>query len=451
MITLIKFDALQLLRDRLAIFILGVGFLATLVAVVTGASWNNYLQNDYARVYEASQDYRAEQRKDWVNASNTDRAAAVILPLRLVTTVQLAPPLMADFAIGRSAIEPASADVRSRTRPDIMFRRYQIDNPERLRRGALDLSFVVIVIAPLLLIAIGYGIFTSDRERGTARLWVAQAGNPLPLITARSLNRFSIVFVPILIGALIMWALGPTGRGLDILLWLSVAFIGLLFWWAVILLVNTLPIAAETAAMLLIGIWTTLVFVAPMAIFAASSLINPPPSKFESIAVARAAEISSAKIYDDDHPELSSSALEVRKSSVQKSIDVRAAVADAIAPIQAKQKAHEESQAKFAYRLAYLSPPLLTSDLLAGVSGTDGPSYARRKKSAQAYLPTLSGALSSKVVNDGAIDGSSFDALPVYTPASHSRPSFVPLAWILFLTLLIGGWATMRLRHTSPL
>lgn len=450
MIRLALFDARQLMRERLALGILVAGLLACAVAVITGHGWTARMAAERESVASEAEAYRSVEREAWAAASEGDPAAAVVIPGRLATTLILPEPRLADFSVGRSAIEPTAASIRMATRPDALFTRYQVENPERLMRGTLDLGFVVVVIAPLLLIGLGFGVFASDRDSGAARLWLAQAGSPLRLIATRSLIRLAIVAAPILLAALVLWLLGPPERGGAVLAWVGIALLGLLFWWAVILLVNSFNIAAETAALVLVGLWTLLVFVAPGAIGSLAALLNPPPSRFEAIAAARASEISASRSWDDDHPELSAATLEGRRASVERGVTVRAAIAESTADLAAETERQFGAQRALTQGLSLLAPPLLVAEGLTAAARTDAASQSANRQAAVRYLSSLGGALTDAALGRTAIDAASFDALPRFTAPPPARSPVWPIVWTGLLTLALAALALVRLRRARP-
>lgn len=451
MIRLLRMDAVALLRDWLAAGALAVGLLAALLAALAGHGWARQLEASAATSRQEAGAALVTARETWAKAGSFDPAEAVLVPGRLVTPLRFAAPLLPDFSMGRSPIEPVSASARLSSRPDALFARYEVENPERLARGGLDLAFVAVVLAPLLLIGLGFGVFAGDRDSGTARLWLAQAGSPLRLLAARSLNRLALVFVPILLAGIALGLLGPPGRGWAVLGWLGIALLGLLFWWAVILLVNSLRITAETAAFALVGLWTLLVFVLPVASAAAATLLNPPPSRFEQIAVARAAEIRASRDYDDDHPELSAQTVEGRRSSVVRGIEVRQAVAQAVTPLRAEQERQLAAQRSLGRALTFLSPPALAADALAAVSRTDAAFYEAQRGAVTGHLAPLGDALAEVALGRRSINAGSFDTLPRFEPppAPATRPG--PLVWLLAVTLVLAAWALARLRRANPL
>lgn len=453
MIRLFRIDAIALGRDRIAVAVLIVGLLACLVAVLTGHVRLSELRADRALSVQETTEARAAARTAWVEAAGQPPQDALLLPTRLMTTIQLAPPTLPDFSAGRSRLEPTTANVRLATRPDALFGRYQVGNAESAFRGEIDLAFVAIVLTPLLLIGLGYGVFAADRESGLARLWLAQAGSPLSLLGVRSLNRLVIAYAPVLLAGLALWLLGPdaAARAGAVWAWLGIALLGLLFWWSLVLLVNSFARAAETAALVLIGLWILLVFVAPTGITATAGLINPPPSRFEQIAAARATEVRSSREYDNDHPELTSPTIEGRRATVQKGIEVRRAVAEAVAPLSRRFDDQAAAQRRTLEWAQLLSPPAVSAEALAVVSRTDAETYAAQRQAAAAYLTPLSGALADVALGARPIDGATFDALPTFTPPTPSGTPLIPILWVAFVTLVLTLWAVVRLRRVSPL
>lgn len=453
MLRLLRLDAALLLRDRLAVAALLIGSLACLLAVVAGHAWADRLNRDAAAVALTASAERETARAQWVAAANLPPEEAVLTPGATRMSVPLGTPLLPDFTTGRSAFEPTAPNIRLSTRPDALFVHYQVENPERLARGGFDLSLVAVVLAPLLLIGLGYGVFVGDRDSGTARLWLAQAGSPFRLLAVRSLNRLALVASPLAVAGLALLAFGPDtlGRWSSGGLWLIVAMIGLLFWWAVILLVNSFRIAAETSALILVGLWALLVFVVPVATASAASLLDPPPSRFAQIAAARAAEVRASRDFDDDHPDLSSTTLEGRRTSVAKGVEVRRDVAAAVLPLARAYDERIAAQRMLLRRLALLSPPAMTADALAAIARTDFAFYAGQRRAATDYLGSFSATLAEAALGEWPVSAATFDKVPrqVAEPASSVEPA--PAALVLLLSFALMAGAFTRLRHVQPL
>lgn len=452
MIRLLRMDALRLRRDRLSIAVLIIGVLACALAVVSGMDRLSRMQGARAAGLQDAAAARTQARAAWAEAPAQPPEEAVLLPSRAMTDIQLAAPVLPDFSAGRSDIEPAAATARLSTRPDALFTRYQVGNAEGRFRGNLDLGFVAVVLAPLLLIGLGHGVFAADRESGIARLWLAQAGTPLRLIAMRSLNRLGLVCLPLLIASLILWLAGPdpAARAGPIAGWFGVAVLGLLFWWAVILLVNAFTKAAETAALLLVGIWAMLVFVIPACIAAAAATFNPLPSRFEQIAAARATEVRASRDYDDDHPELAAATLEGRRSGVLKGIEVRRSVGEAVAPLQERYERQLAAQRDLLSWLGLMSPPAVSAEALAAVARTDADFYSAQRRAAIDFLAPHAGALADAALGRTPINVATFDSLPRFSPPTTAPRLFWPVSWLMLVTSLLMAWSLLRLRRAQP-
>jgi ABC-2 type transport system permease protein len=451
LLRLISLDALHLLRERLAIGVLAIGFLCAALGAFSGYQWLRYLETErnafVAEASAASQSYR-----DQLASGELSEDARALAPVRVTLPLAYTTPGLADFSVGRSNIEPSTATVRMRYRTDTLFRNYQFDNPEALARGRFDLSFVAIVIAPLLLIALSYGLFASDRDRGTATLVLAQAGSPLTLLSARAFNRLVLVAAPLVLCGLLLWAFGPNqgDRLPAVLLWLGAALLGLCFWQALILFINSLRIGAETAALSLVALWLLLVFAAPAAINASAQAVFPPPSRLAQIVEARAAEIEATGSYQNDHPELTADAAlplpEQYRRTVERNYRIGLAIEARIAPITQAFDSQLRGQMALAERWQWLSPPMTLSGQLAAIAGTDPLSYANRRSDAYANLADFKHALGRVIEERRSLNAQDFDMLPRFEERPPERAPLLPLGFVLIVTLGFLGLAAFRLR-----
>lgn len=447
MLRLIALDARQLLRERLAFVILIVALAACAIAFVNGRALMT--QQIDGRAASAAEDAETDKsfREGLVKPAPPEEA--ILRAVRVSLPIAAPVPPLADFSAGRAGFENYSTVVRLRARADTLFKRTQLDNPELLARGSLDLGFVAIVIAPLLLIGLGYGLFTADRDSGAARLILAQGGTPTRLLASRSILRLGLVILPILATALVLLWLGPdlAGRTTAACQWLGVALLLAAFWWGVILLINSLRITAETAALALVSLWALLTLILPILITAAAQLAYPPPSRFAEIAAARAAEVSATTAYENDHPDLASEDFAGRLASVRKSLEIGATIDRAVKPVSDRFADGLAEQQRVSQTVRYLSPPLVAGDALAAIAGTDSGAQLAFRRATANYLATLKAALGSTIEAGRPLGGADYDALPRF---AFVRPPPATAWSALFLTLLTGAIflaATMRFRR----
>lgn len=436
MLRLIALDLRQLLRERLALVILLVALAACALAFVNGRALMS--QQIEGRAISAKED--AETAKSFREglAKPTPPEEAILRAVRVSLPIAASVPPLADFSAGRAGFESYTTVVRLRARADTLFKRTQLDNPELLARGSLDLGFVAIVIAPLLLIGLGYGLFVADRDSGAARLILAQGGTPTRLLAARSVLRLGLMMVPIAVAAAALLWLGPDleGRMTAAWRWLGLALLLIAFWWAAILLVNSLRITAETAALVLVSLWALLTLILPILIAAAAQLAYPPPSRFAEIAAARAAEVSATTAYENDHPDLASEDFAGRLASVRKSLEIGTTIDRAVKPVSDRFADRLAEQQRLSQTVRYLSPPLVAGDALADIAGTGSGAQLAFRRATADYLVRLKSALRATIEAGRPLSGADYDSLPRF---AFLRPT-PATAWpALFLALLTGA------------
>lgn len=360
-------------------------------------------------------------------------------------------PVLVDFTIGRSDIKPRMAEVRMGYRADTLFRNYQIDNPERLQRGRIDLSFVAIVLAPLLLIALGYGMLAGDRDSGTLRLIAAQAGGVGRLVAARSINRLALVIGPLLLGAEVLLLTGPAdpARTAASLLWLGTALAGIVFWWAVILLVNALRFSAETSAFVLIAAWILLVFAAPPLINSAAQALNPPPSRMAQIVESRRAEQLATETYKNDHGTDGLAELQRVKGVIAQYQRISTAHDRTIRPLTDAFERQLVAQQRAVRQAQWISPPMTVSNTLAQIAGTDTETYAGLRSAAFAYLSDYQAALTRGIADNRLFTLAAHDALPRFQPPPTPAPGWLGVVWTLIVTAVMMAMALRQYRRLS--
>lgn len=372
MLRLIALELRIVLRDRAALGLLAVLAGALTLACVSGAGLMQS-QIEGRAAAQTRQNEAADQMRERLANAELPPEDAILTPYRL-RQVLIAPlPVLADFSAGRALIDHYTTTVSMRTSRDTLFQRSGLENPELLVRGGIDLGFVVIVLAPLVLIGLLYGLFATDRDSGVARLLVAQAGSPLQLIGARVIPRLALVLLPIAGAILAQLLTGPdiAGRWQAAGIWLLVAGLFLLFWAACGAWINSLDIGAESAAFALVALWALLTLVLPAAFSAIVQASYPPPSRYEQIAAARAAEVASTEAYENDHPEAASNEYESRLASIRQTWDVAQKVEAATAPIDRRYATQLAAQQRFAEALSWASPALVAKRALEETAGTD--------------------------------------------------------------------------------
>jgi ABC-2 type transport system permease protein len=220
-----------------------------------------------------------------------------------------------------------------------------------------------------------------------------------------------------------------------------------LFWWSIILLVNSWRISAATAGLTLAAIWAVLVLVAPALILAAAQTLNQAPSRFGQIAAARASEIASTSAYENDHPELGDDSLAAQRASARKSASISTSIDAAVAPLSAEFDARLAAQQRLVRQAQLISPPLVASDALTAIAGTDGATYAAFRDCALAYRRVVKRSLETFVTREAAVTPADLSALPRFSAPDTGTVPTIPFAMLLVVTLALASVALRRLRR----
>lgn len=447
MVRLILLEIRLMMRERIALVLLGLALAACTLAFVNGRTLITQ-QND-GRVISEAEDKKAVN--DFVKklAGNDPPEERVLYPYRIRFGILAPIPTLVDFSAGRAVFENYSTQVTLRARADTLFKRTQLDNPEMLMRGSFDLGFVAVVLAPLLLIGLGYGLFVADRDSGAARLVLAQGGSPVRLLVARSVPRLMLVLTPILLTVIALLAFGPeiSGRGAAATAWAIVVMLLLLFWWAIILFINSLKVSAETATLALISLWVVFTLVLPALITAAAQSAYPPPSRFDQIATARASEVASTQAYENDHPDLAAEDAAGRLASIRKSWEISKAVDAAVAPTTLAFETQLIRQQQLIRALSWLSPSLIAANALNDSARTGEQAWLGFRTASRTYLGQFRTTLGSLVESGTPVDAKQFAALPRFTWQWPSPAITNVLMFFVILTAGIGAFAIRRFRN----
>jgi ABC-2 type transport system permease protein len=156
----------------------------------------------------------------------------------------------------------------------------EITNPQKLLAGNFDLSFVVIYLLPLLIIAFTYNVFSDEKERGTLPIIQVQPVNIRTVIWYKQLFWFGITtFLLVLVSVIAFGCSGITmAQGSSIGWWFLITISYTTTWFALILLINALNKTSAFNAIASIGLWLLFLVVIPAVINLAMTrekLIDP--------------------------------------------------------------------------------------------------------------------------------------------------------------------------------
>ena len=294
----------------------------------------------------------------------------------------LPPAPLAALSVGQSDLLPYYFKVTTDARENLVSAS-EIENPSRLQAGRFDLSFVVIFLLPLLILAVSYNMLSAEREQGTLALALSQ-----PLSAGR-LVLGKVALRVLLLGAVVaaVSVIAVLGGGVNLagpnalvqlLFWaIAVACYGA-FWFALAVAVTSLGWPSTTNAAALAAAWLVLTVMLPALFNLAATTLFPVPSRVEMIQATREASDAASQQgsvalarYYEDHPELASGDAAQAMADASK---IRVAIANdveaRVRPVVQRYESQIAAQQRLVDRLRFLSPAILMQNVLNDVSGT---------------------------------------------------------------------------------
>jgi ABC-2 type transport system permease protein len=436
-LSLWRFECATLLRDRafkgLALLIVGAVAFATMNGIRSAAVQQENVER--LRAHESAQLDRARglamairagtqpaPRGYWSNPADTRGYAYY-----LMTAYALKPPApLAALAVGQSDLLPYQFKLTAGSTAKALAA-YELENPRRLRLGTFDLSFAVIYLLPLALIAACYDALASERESGRLSLLVTHGLTPRKLVLTRLALRSLVLFVLLMASALAALAFmgfrfdGPAAlRGL--LDWTLIALAYTAFWFALIAWVVSWRKPSSGTALALAGVWLALVILVPWATNLATRALHPLPSRADFIRAQRDATDGAVRSqaalrgqFLHDHPELTTIAggSEAIARFALNQISALEYVEAQVAPVAARFDEQLRRQQALVDRWQWLSPAVLAQQAFNEVTGTSTARHHAFLAQVDTYVTALR-AYFNPLMLRGQAEFTGFDEWPRY-------------------------------------
>ncbi|MBM4440592.1 MAG: DUF3526 domain-containing protein [Candidatus Rokubacteria bacterium] len=195
--------------------------------------------------------------------------------------VALPPTALAMLSVGHSDVHATSLRLSVGT-PDAMTLGAPIGNPVARVLGRFDVAFVIVVLAPLIVIAVTFDVLAADREAGRLALAVAGGRSIGGLLVARLGLRAGLLVacaVAVPVAAVVARAGVPSGDVPLLVLWALVVMAYLGSWAAVGALANARGARSATSLVALVAGWAVVVLAAPALLGLVARTVHPTPSR----------------------------------------------------------------------------------------------------------------------------------------------------------------------------
>lgn len=379
LLTVFRHELRRLVRER-ATPVLALLFASScLYAAWNGQRWAGQRGEALRQIAIDLQESRDDSRARAVAAAaaqpgRTLSQGSVSANVWYQPTLPLRP--LAPLAIGQGDGYPF--DVRFHpVSPRTLFtpREASLSNPAALASGSFDLAFVIVYLLPIFVLALTYDFWIRERERGTARLLLAQPISPWMLFAgkAAALGGAVLLGLATLVGVALLTfggAGGPSGSALAAL-GVTILLYGA-FWVAVALAVNVLVRHAAGAALACGAIWLGVIALLPALLTAAVDLTHPAPSSAAYSNRLRETELERQNARRQPAtPAGSTAEREDRNAALRRTLSRVTEDMAAYGLVRDAFRAQEHARRNLAHRLRFASPATAVQDSLERLAGTD--------------------------------------------------------------------------------
>ncbi|SFR73207.1 DUF3526 domain-containing protein [Maribacter stanieri] len=242
---------------RTKIFLVGLILLMT-VGVIGILIGKQYLVKQ-EKTISAAQEFQEESIKRNINYHKDDLG---LLLYYLRFTLIKKPANISAISIGQSDVNPLMQAVTIR---GLEGQKYDTDfeNPSLLMSGNLDLSFVIIYLFPLVLIAMTFNLYSEEKELGTWRILASQTAKRANFLLKKLVVRILFVFTVLIVLLFMASAILdiPMNQNFWALFLQSLLYIT--FWSVLCLWMISLQKKSSFNALALISIWVVLTILIP--------------------------------------------------------------------------------------------------------------------------------------------------------------------------------------------
>ena len=453
--------------------------IALLVVALTYALWNGYtsvqkqqravsaaLAEETIRLKEQRSNLAAMQTGAYTpSGAYTNPANPMWMGMRHAATHAVLPPMvLAATAVGQSDLNPPNVRVTAEGKETFVLNE-ELENPSNLLIGSFDLSFFIIYLLPLLIIALSYNVLSGEREQGTLAMALS---NPIKLATLL-VGKLAFRAVLVLGGTIgitliLLFATTPgmaTWGGLAQWFgWCAIVLGYGAVWFGLAAAVNTRGYGSAKNALVLVGAWMLFVVVIPALLSVLMSLIYPVASRAEMTNTLRVIQTNanqtynaSAARYAQEHADYTNdnragalSAADAKAAA--KRVQVQDLAAAQAGALLARYDDHLLAQQRTVNLFSVLSPAILAREALNELAGTGEARYRHFSMRVDNFHDQFKGFFAPKVLRNIALTDADYDRFPHFVYAELA-PDEIANRWfsaLARLALFIGLclWLTRR-------
>lgn len=248
----------QFLKTKTVLLAFGILIFLSVLGISTGKQFLNQKQATIAKTITEQQKHIETQ-----TSLHKDDLGLLLYYLKFSFINDLNP--LAGVSIGQSDV---NSQIQNVTILNLEGQKYNTDlvNPMRLHVGNLDVSFLIIFLFPLVIIALNFNLLSEEIEKGTWKMITIQGKSSFNFLVKKLSIR--ILFVFAVLGLLFL----ATKFVLNIpfndsfLHLIITSYFYILFWFAVCFFIVLLRKSSNTNAIILLTSWLVLVVFLPVLV-----------------------------------------------------------------------------------------------------------------------------------------------------------------------------------------
>lgn len=442
-------------RSRLALAGLLLLLTLTTLAVVSGLSEVSRQQETIARLADLQQQELATQQPKLTHKGD---AGSVAYYTFLGTWD--APSQAAFLALGLRDTAPYVLRVRTLAL-QAQLHEGEVFNPELALAGRFDFAFVLVYLAPLILIALLYDLVSGERHAGRLATLLALPGAARSLWLRRAALRAALVFaclcLPMLGGALVS---GTSAAVCAVVLLTAFAYVG--FWTGLALIVATRGASSIANATALMGCWAVLTLVLPTIGNAVLAQAVPVRQGVELMLGQRQAVHGAWDLPREDtmqrffrnHPQWQHTAPLPTGFHWKWYYAFQQLGDESVAPQVAAYREGLLARQRWSERLGWLLPGVGVQAIVHRAAATDLLAQLAYQDAVAAFHERLRDFYYPYLFNEVRFEAEDFARLPRFQPAQADGKvpavSLLALALVAGLAMMLGARAARRLaQHDS--
>lgn len=447
-------DFRLLIRSRFSVATLALLLILTGLAVAAGLSAVARQNATIDRVAVAHQRDAAAVIDEY-GKPDSDAGYAAYYTFHLTSD---RPSDLAFAALGQRDIQPYVLRVRLLGLQAQLYES-EIINPELALPGPFDFAFVLIYLAPLIVVALMHDLVTGEREAGRLRLLASLPSRAGGLWLRRSGLRYGLVLlallIPLGIGGVIA---GASVTGLMILG--LVAALYLAFWFGLSLLVGAHGKTSAGTATALVGCWIALTLLIPAAANAAITRAIPVARSVDLTLAQREAVHHAWDIPKDEifrpffakRPEWSDTPPVTGRFHWKWYYAMHEMGDDSVAPQVAEYRNSLAARQAWTSALGWVSPAAAVQTLVHRIADTDLEAHLAYQDSIAVFHERLKVFYYPYMFEERPFDRPDFAALPTYEARTRtaSVAALSMLGLLLLMIVAVGaGIATSSRRRDA--